>query len=118
MYKIIGFEDIEKGIPYDFINEPSSHEQTFVIGFHGDAVRGMYYNSNSQSYVYLKYQENIGDVINTCVHESIHAAIDHVSSWEDEEIDDNILDEKDAFYVDDPKEHWSIQKIQWIDEII
>lgn len=98
--------------------EKSNHVQTFKIGLNSDSVRGIYYNTNWRSYVFLKFQESIEDVISTCVHESLHAAIDHCSTWEDDELEDDILEQNEAFYIDDDIEHIIIQKIMWIDDLI
>lgn len=118
MFKIIELEDIDKGIPYDFINEKSNHQQDFKIGLRRDDCRGMFYENSGRSFVYLYYQESPDEVIDTCVHETIHAAIDHCSGWEDNELEEGKITEEDAFYVDDLSEHDIIRNMMWAEEIL
>ena len=90
------------------------HEQTFQVIYHEDEKRGIYYTSNSKSYVFLKNHGTFDDIINTCVHESIHAAIDDIDGQENDEIDEGTLAEKDATWHNDEQEHWAIRNVMWI----
>lgn len=99
----------DEGDFYLFTPEYDSH-QTFTIAPQlGESYRGVFYADNKQSYVHAGRHENIEDIISTCVHESLHAAIWECSDWEYIEMWNNELREKDIIKTDDRKEHNAIR---------
>jgi hypothetical protein len=116
-FKIIEMDNLRVG-KHDFIRDESDFQQTFVTIVHDDPKRGVYYGNNRKSYVFLKNHENQPDIINTCTHETLHGAIDRVSTMEDEESAEGSLKEADAFFLDDRIEHIIIRYMLWADEFI
>ncbi len=49
--------------------------QDFRISNAQDRCRGVCYDESHKSYVYLDQHETVAELIDTCVHESIHMAI-------------------------------------------
>ncbi len=55
----------------------SPWEQDFRFVNTQTPCRGICYEQTSRSYVYLGMHESINEIIDSCVHESIHMAIRH-----------------------------------------
>ena len=66
-----------------------------------DLVRGMYFENTKRSVVYARTHECIEDLIQTCVHETLHHVIDTI----DEDLE-----------LDSEQEHRIIKFIQWGNE--
>ena len=84
--------------------------QTFTITPQlGDSYRGIFYPDDKQGYVHCGRHEVLDDVLSTCEHEALHAAIWQVSEWEFEEMWNDALTEKWSLKTNDRKEHNAIR---------
>ena len=84
--------------------------QTFTITPQlADPYRGVFYPEDKQSYVHAGRHECIEDLISTCIHEGLHAAIFQCQEWEWEEMWNDDLTEKWTLKTNDRKEHYAIR---------
>lgn len=95
---------------------PSS--QTFRMTVEsGETMRGVYYAEDKSSYIFLNRHENIEDVMSTCNHEALHAAIFQVIEWEYlEMLNDEITEKWSIKGNNNFKEHNAIRIMLWAPE--
>lgn len=71
-----------------------SHQTFKITTESGETFRGVFYTEDKSSYVFLNRHENIEDILSTCEHEALHAAIYQCMEWEFEEMWNDTLTEK------------------------
>ena len=89
--------------------EYPSHQTFTITPQLGDPYRGIFYPDDKQSYVHCGRHEVIEDILSTCEHEALHAAIWQCSEWEFEEMWNDALTEKWSLKTNDRKEHYAIR---------
>ena len=76
-------------------NEEYPSYQTFIPTTEsGETFRGVFYGEDKSSYVFLNRHESVCDLISTCNHEAIHAAVWQIIEWELIEMFNDDLTEK------------------------
>lgn len=85
------------------IGKASRFTQDFQIIPHEALVRGVFHGETYRSIIYVGRHESIGEIIDTCVHETIHGVIQ-------EAIDD------DEVRIDIEQEHNAIREMAWANE--
>lgn len=88
---------------YRCVSNSSTFEQTFHFLGKEDLLRGIYYPETERSIVYLHKHETLDDLVNTCVHETIHHCIF------------GFTEEEDTFQIDIEQEHDIIRNMVWAD---
>lgn len=97
------------------IDYPSEH--TFkMFNQSGESFRGVYYSDSKRGYTFLHRHENVPDVISTCEHENMHAAIDQCREWEWDDLNLGKMLESDMIMMDDMEEHNMMRYAIWGDE--
>jgi len=83
---------------------PSYH--TFRISNQsGETFRGVFYADSKRNYTFLHRHESYEDILKTTEHENIHAAIDLIREWEQDELLENKMSDKWKTNMDDNEEH-------------
>ncbi len=100
------------------IDEEYPSHQTFKLFVEsGETMRGVFYGEDKSSYVFLNRHENVEDIISTCVHEGLHAAIWTIVEWEYIEILNGYLIEKHSIKGNNNlKEHNAIRVMLMAEE--
>jgi len=90
-----------------FISSTSTFDQTFQYVGKEELLRGVYYWDSERSIIYLHRHEALEDLMNTCVHETIHHCIYQVIIEDDEGTGSLALDIE--------QEHDIIRNMAWAD---
>jgi hypothetical protein len=90
------------------IGKASRFTQDFKIIPHEMMVRGIFHSESYRSVVYAGRHESIQEIIDTCVHETIHGVVQ-------ESIDDL---EENELKIDIEQEHNAIRYMMWADEFL
>jgi len=106
----------DEGDFYMFTPEYDSHQDFTITPQLGETYRGVFYPEDKQSYVHVGRHENEEDIISTCVHESLHAAIYECVDWEMIEMLNAEIREKDTIKTNDRKEHYAIRIMLMVED--
>lgn len=99
--------EIKFGENGDFFIYPSDLEIDFRVAFDDDMVRGLYMGFIQRAHIYLRYHENIEDIINTCTHETLHHCFQDVFYG---------THNCDPIDLDVFQEHWAIRQTAFAEE--
>ena len=90
-----------------FESDLSTFDQDFKYTGKEEILRGIYYWDSERSLIFLSRHEVLEDLVNTCVHETIHHCIYQIVINEDEGLGTLALDME--------QEHDIIRNMSWAD---
>jgi len=85
--------------------ELPSHHTWRLFNQSGEILRGVFYADSKRNYTFLHRHESMEDIYKTTEHENIHAAIDLIREWEQDELMENKMSDKWETRMDDNEEH-------------